>query len=132
MKTDKLPFRLQKAGGDHWSSIAIGRAGFNLSMLLTPKNQSIAVEVSVHPEWKDEAFKQLQAQADVIHAELKRELDWRPMPGNKSARILLEEKIDPGKESNHKDVCEWFKVWTPKIYSVFKERIKGLVEPEVP
>jgi hypothetical protein len=28
-------------------------------------------------------------------------------------------------------VCEWFTEWTPKIYLAFKERIKGLVEPEV-
>ena len=129
MKKVNLPFRLQRPGGDHWSSISIGRAGFNVAMLLTPKNQSIAVEVYVQPEWKKEAFKQLQAQADEIHSELERKLEWRPMPEKQSARILLEEKIDPGKESNRKAVCDWFTKWTPKIYLAFKERIKGLVEP---
>jgi hypothetical protein len=131
MKKINLPFRLQRPSGDHWSSISIGRAGFNIAMLLTPKNQSIAVEVYVQPEWKKEAFKQLQAEADRIHSELGRKLDWRPMPDKQSARILLEEKIDPGKESNRKAVCDWFTEWTPKIYLAFKERIKELKEPEI-
>jgi len=131
MKTLKLPFRFQKPGGDHWSSISIGRSGFVVAMLLTPKNQSIAVEVTIQPDWKDAAFEQLKAQADAIHSELGRELYWRPMPKKQSARILLEEKIDPGKESNRKAVCDWFTAWTPKVYLAFKERIKGLVEPGV-
>jgi hypothetical protein len=132
MKTVNPPFRLQKPGGDHSSSISIGRAGFVVAMLLTPKNQSIVVEVFIQPEWKDAAFEQLQAQADAIHSELGgRKLDWRPMPGKQSARILLEEKIDPRQESNRTAVCAWFTEWTPKIYLAFRERIKGLVEPEV-
>ena len=130
MKTVKLPFRLQKPGGDHSSSISVGRSGFVVAMLLTPKNQSIVVEVIVQPEWKETAFEQLKAHADAIHTELGRELDWRPMPEKKSARILLEEEIDPRKESNRKAVCEWFTNWTPKIYLAFKDRIKKLVEPE--
>ncbi|PKN77213.1 MAG: hypothetical protein CVU52_01480 [Deltaproteobacteria bacterium HGW-Deltaproteobacteria-10] len=130
MKKINPPFRLQKPSGDHWSSISIGRAGFNIAMLLTPKNQSIAVEVYVQPEWKKEAFKQLQAEADAIHSELGRKLDWRAMPDKQSARILLVEKLDPGQESNHNAVCDWFTEWTPKIYLAFKERIKALVEPK--
>ena len=129
MKKVKLPFKLQKPSGDHWSSVSIGRSGFHIAMLLTPKNQSIAVEVYVKPEWKDNAFKQLKKQADSIHSELRRKLDWRPMPEKQSARILLEEKIDPRKDVNREAVCEWFTKWTPKIYSAFKDRIKNLVEP---
>jgi hypothetical protein len=130
MKTVKPPFNLQKPGGDHWSSISIGRSGFHVSMWLTPKNQSIVIEVVVKPEWKDTAFEQLKAQADAIHSELGRKLDWRPMPEKQSALIRLEEEIDPGKESNRKAVCEWFTNWTPKIYLAFKERIKELEESE--
>lgn len=130
MKTGKLPFNLQRPGEDHWSSISIGRSGFHVSMLLTPKNQSIAVEVVVQPEWKASAFEQLQSQAEAIHEDLGRELEWRPMPEKQSARILLEEKLDPGNEGNRKLVCEWFKEWTPKIYLAFKDRIKALAGPE--
>jgi hypothetical protein len=130
IKMARPPFNLQKPGGDHWSSISIGRSGFRVSMLLTPKNQSIVVEVGIDPDWKESAFEQLKAQADAIHSELGRELDWRPMPEKQSALIRLEEPIDPGRDANRKKVCEWFAAWTPKIYLAFKERIKGLIEPK--
>ena len=129
MKATKLPFNLQKPGEGHWSSISIGRAGFHVSMLLTPKNKSIVVEIVIKPEWKDAAFKKLKSQANTIHKELGRTLDWRPMPGKQSSLIRLEEGIDPGKEANRKKVCEWFTKWTPKMYKVFKHRINELKEP---
>lgn len=131
MKSGKLPFRLQKPSEDHWSSVAVGRSGFHISMLLTPRNQSIGVELIVQPKgWKDSAFEQLKSQAEEIEKELGRNLDWRPMPDNVSSRILLEEKIDPKIQANRKAVCEWFAEWTPKMFSAFAHRVKDLAAPE--
>lgn len=107
MKEEKLPFHLQKPGPDHWSSITIGRSGFHLSMLLTPKNQSVVVEMVIQPKgWKDAAFEVLQEQAQEIEAEVGHPLEWRPMPNNSSSRIILEEKLDPDVEANRKKICE--------------------------
>jgi hypothetical protein len=131
MKSEKLPFRLQQPGEDHWSSVAIGRAGFHLSMLLTPKNQSVVVELLIQPEgWKDSAFEQLKAQASEIEKEVGATLQWRPMLDKVSSKILLEEKIDPKIETNRKAVCDWFAKWTPKMYLAFSKRVKGLTAPE--
>jgi len=131
MKSEKLPFRLQKPGEDHWSSIAIGRSGFHIAMLLTPKNQSIVVEVVIKPEgWKDAAFEQLKSQAAEIEKEVGAQLDWRPMLGKGSSKILLEQKINPKVEANRKAVCDWFAEWTPKMFSAFSNRVKALLEPE--
>jgi len=130
MKKEKLPFRLQRPGPDHWSSVAIGRAGFHMSMLLTPKNQSVAVELYVHCGWKSSAFDQLRLFEDEIQKELGRSLDWRPMPDKGSARIVLEEKIDPGVTENRAKICDWFAEWAPKMFLAFKDRVKALSEPE--
>jgi hypothetical protein len=131
MKSEKLPFRLQKPSEDHWSSIAVGRSGFHIEMLLTPKNQSIAVQLIIKPEdWKDLAFKQLNAQSTEIEKEIGATLEWRPMVGKDSSRILLEEKIDPKVEANRKAVCDWFAEWTPKMFLAFSNRVKALSEPE--
>ena len=130
MKKEKLPFQLQKPGPDHWSSIAIGRAGFHLSMLLTPKNQSVVVELNIHCAWKSSAFAQLKSVEGEIQKEIGRALDWRSMPDKVSARILLEERIDPGVEENRKKICDWFAEWTPKMFIAFKDRVKALSEPE--
>jgi hypothetical protein len=128
MKKDKLPFRLQSPGTDHWSSIAIGRSGFVLEMLLTPKNGTIAVEITVKPTWKASAFSQLLAQRQDIEKEIGAALDWREMPDKISSRIVLEVTIDPDNEINRKKVCDWFREWTPKLYNVFHQRILSLNE----
>lgn len=131
MKVENLPFRLQKPGPGHWSSIAIGRSGFHVSMLLTPRNQSIVAEMIIQPDgWKDAAFEQLHAQAGEIEAEIGRSLQWRAMPEKASSRVLLEEKIDPDDQANRKKVCDWFAEWTPKVFLAFQDRVRRLSAPE--
>jgi hypothetical protein len=126
----KPPFRLQRPGQDHWSSISVGRSGFHIDMLLTPKNESIVVQVTVQPKgWKQDAFKQLMRQEAAIEKEIGRKLDWRPMADQVSSRIVLEEEINPDDKENHDKVCDWFAAWTPKMYRAFQERIKNLKAP---
>jgi hypothetical protein len=133
IKKDKPLFRVQRAGTDHWSSIAIGKSGFHISMLLTPKNQSIAVELVIQPKgWKESALHQLQKQASDIEDEIGRKLDWRKMPGQSSSRVILEEKIDPDEKVNRQKICEWFAKWTPKMYLAFQGRVKALKPPAGP
>jgi len=131
LKAEKIPFRLQKPGPGHWSSIAIGRSGFHVSMLLTPKNQSVVLEMIVQPAgWKDSAFEQLQLEAQEIEAAVGKPLQWRQMPDKSCSKILLEEKLDPDIEGNRKKICDWFAEWTPKVYLAFHDRVKKLVAPE--
>lgn len=123
----KQPFRLQKPSTAHWSSVALGRSGFSLSMLLTPRNQSIGIEMKVHPEeWKDSAYKQLLADKKAIEDQLGSPLDWREMEGKKSARALLEVKLDPRRKENEKAVCEWFAAKLPLMYATFRDRVSKL------
>jgi len=131
LKSEKIPFRLQKPGIDSWSTIAIGRSGFHMGMLLTPRNQSIGIEVVVQPEgWKDAAFVQLRSHAQEIEKEIGSSLDWRPMPDKGCSKIVLDEKIDPKVETNRKKVCDWFAAWTPKVFLAFRDRVKKLTPPE--
>ena len=131
LKSEKIPFRLQKPGVDSWSTIAIGRAGFHMSMFLTPKNQSIGIEIVIQPDgWKDAAFEQLKSEAEDIEKEIGITLDWRQMPEKGCSKIELEEKIDPKVETNRKKVCDWFSTWTPKVYLAFRDRVKKLSFPK--
>jgi hypothetical protein len=127
IKASNPPFRLQRPGPDHWSSISVGRSGFHINMLLTPKNESIGVEVVIQPKgWKQDALQQLMTQAKNIQKEIGRDLNWREMPDQISSRILLEEMIDPKEKENHDKVCDWFVTWTPKVFLAFQNRIKNL------
>lgn len=126
IRASNPPFRLQKPGSDHWSSIAIGRAGFSIEMLINARDQNIVVQLLITSPWKSHAFEQLEGQKDAIEAELGAELIWKPMPEKKSARILLEEKIDPKKPENLETVKEWFRDNTTRMYRAFKSRIAQL------
>lgn len=122
------PFRLQRPGDDHWSSISIGRAGFHLNLLLTPRNSSIGIDLYITVPWKMEAFEALAAQKASIEAELGNSLQWLPLPGKKTARILLEAKIDPKKPDNEPEVRRWFATYSVRMFNVFKSRISNLSE----
>ena len=131
LKLEKIPFRLQKPSSDHWSSIAIGRSGFHMAMLLTPRNQSIVIEINIQPDgWKDAAFEQLKSDAQQIEKEIGHPLDWRPMLDKGCSKIVLEAKIDPKVETNREKVCDWFATWTPKVFLAFRDRVKKLTIPK--
>lgn len=102
-------------------------------MLLTPKNQSIGVELAIWRKgWKESAFAQLQEQATDIENEIGRKLDWRDMPGQSSSRVVLEEKLDPDEKENRQKICDWFATWTPKVFRAFQGRVKALKYADEP
>lgn len=124
------PFNLQKPGPDHWSSISIGRSGFNMNMLLTPQKQTIGVEIYIDPQgWAKQAFFDLFAQKEQVEQDLGFALNWREIPEKRCSRVLLEVPIDPKSDSNRKAVCEWFADMTPKMYRAFRDRVVALRQP---
>jgi len=120
------PFSVQSPSDDHWSSIAIGRAGFLISLTLVPRNQRIGCELIINPSWKDAAFNQLLAQKDAIEEELGPGLNWRPMPERASARILLEAPIDPRNDDNRQAMKEWMLEKSVAFHKAFHDRVRGL------
>jgi len=131
IKNIKPSFRLQKPGPGHWSSIAIGRSGFHIDMCLTPKNQSIVLEMIIQPiGWKGSAYDQLKEQQHEIETKIGKQLQWKPMPEKSCSKITLEEKLDPSIDINRTKVCEWFKEWTPIVFATFQERVKKLIQPD--
>lgn len=129
IRSVKPPFRLQRPGDDHWSCISIGRSGFHIDLLLTPRNASIGIDLYFSVPWKDKAFESLKFQKEAIEAELGSPLQWMPLPEKKTARILLEAKIDARKPENKDIVSEWFATNSVKMFQIFKPRVLALVEP---
>jgi hypothetical protein len=121
-------FRLQKPSGDHWSSIAIGRSGFCLSMLLNAKNKNIGVEIVITVDWKAEAFNSLSEQKDDIESILG-PLEWLPLEDKKSAKIIMFGDIDPKDATRQDEVDAWFADNVQRFYDVFKDRVARLEAP---
>jgi hypothetical protein len=129
IKAVNPPFNLQRPSNEHWSSISIGRSGFYLNMLLTPSKESIGIDLYIQVPWKAEAFEALELQKESIEKEIGAELNWMPLEGKKTARILLETKILARSPENESKVKEWFTTNSVLMYKAFKKRVLELTEP---
>lgn len=125
----KPPFRLSEPGTVHYSKIKIGRSGFHISLLLTPKSESIGIMLFITAPWSESALKALALQKDEIESEIGASLQWLANPATKKAKILLEAKIDPRRPENEAQVKQWFTENSVKMFRVFKDRVIALVEP---
>lgn len=131
IRGQKPPFRVQSPTTDAWSNIALGRGDFLLSLTLTPRRGVIGCELLMTPAWKDGAFAQLESQKAAIEAEIGEALQWMPMPGKKSARIVLEAAIHPGEEANREVVKKWMYEKALRFYKTFQPRVKLLKPTQV-
>ncbi len=124
------PFNLQKPSTASWSSIAMGRSNIYLNMLLTPKNKSVGLELYINGlSWKESAYNDLLVQKSEIEAEVGN-LEWMPLPDKRSARLLLEFKLDPIDPKNREMVVEWFVENTERMFNSLKPRVMALKQPE--
>lgn len=126
IKSKNPPFRPQSPTTDHWLTIALGRGGFHMNLLLVPKHQKIGCEVIIAPLHKERAFEQLQNQKSAIEHEIGQELQWQSSPNVKRARIALETEIDPGEMQNKQAVKEWMHHFSLAFYKAFAPRVKTL------
>jgi len=70
----------------------------------------------------------LYEQKTEIEAEIG-ELDWQPLEGKKSARIMLVGDIDPKDPNRQVEVDAWFAENVQRFYDVFKDRVVRLEAP---
>jgi hypothetical protein len=127
IKEQNPPFNVQRPGVDHWTSIAIGRSGFSLALLLVPRTQCITCELNFTVPWKESAFSQLHAQKAAIEHEVGSELEWLLLPGKKSARIQIRGNINPKIDSNREQVKVWMNQQANAFYRAFRPRVQALV-----
>ena len=97
-------------------------------MILNVKNKNIGIELYISTDWTDIAFQALFEQKDEVEAVLG-PLDWQPLEGKKSARIILVTDIDPKDPLRQDEVDAWFAENVQRFYDVFKDRVARLEAP---
>jgi hypothetical protein len=101
-------------------------------MLLTPKNKSVALDVTVNVDgWKEAAFNALETQKAEIETEIGTALKWIPLPDKQSARIVWEVALNPDGPENRDTIIKWFVDSAPRFYLAFRDRIKDLQAPSL-
>ncbi len=120
-------FRPQKPLPQHWTNIALGRAGIHLAATVNSREGRVGMEVYIDHDNSKGMFKQLLAQKDVIESELKVKLDWQELPDGHACRILQVRPESPLENEGQWPVYfAWLEEAGLRMTEVFRHRVKAL------
>ncbi len=123
-KSDLKP---QKAHPQHWLTVSIGRASFNMSATVNTTQERIAVEVYMQGADAKKHFKRLETDKAAIEQEMGCALDWKELPEREASRIVL---VRPNSSikypANWPEQHMWLADNLERLDSVFRTRIKAL------
>ena len=119
--------RPQKPLPQHWTNIALGRAGIHLAATVNSREGRVGMEVYIDHENSKSMFKQLLAQKEAIESELKKTLEWLELPDGHACRILEVRADSPlDAEAQWPTYFEWLEASALRMTEVFKPRVKVL------
>jgi len=120
-------FRPQKPLPQHWTNIALGRAGIHLAATVNSREGRVGMEVYIDHDNSKAMFKQLLVQKDAIESELKAKLDWQELPDGHACRIL---QVRPESPLENEAQCPAYFAWLEeaglRMTDVFRPRVKAL------
>jgi hypothetical protein len=120
-------FRPQKPLPQHWTNIALGRAGIHLAATVNSREGRVGMEVYIDHDNSKAMFKQLLAQKDAIESELKGKLDWQELPDGHACRILQVRPESPlENEAQWPTYFAWLEEAGLRMSDVFRPRVKAL------
>lgn len=119
--------RTQKPLPQHWTNIALGRAGIHLAATVHSRESRVGMEVYIDHANSKSMFKQLLAQKDAIESEMQQPLDWQELPDGHACRILqvrLESPLED--EAQWPAYFAWLEASALRMTEVFRQRVKAL------
>ncbi len=117
----------QKAHPQHWLTVSIGRANFNLAALVNTTEERIGVELYLSGADAKKHFKRLEAEKADIEKEIGQTLDWRELPEKESSRILLMRPNSSIKDSTlWPEQHQWLAEKLERFNAAFRSRIQKL------
>lgn len=120
-------FRPQKPLPQHWTNIALGRAGIHLAATVNSREGRVGMEVYIDHDNSKAMFKQLLGQKDAIESELKAKLDWQELPDGHACRILQVRPESPlENEAQWPTYFAWLEEAGLRMTDVFRPRVKAL------
>lgn len=123
----KNSLKPQKAHPQHWLTVSIGRANFNLAALVNTTGERIGVELYLAGADAKKHFKRLEAEKTDIEKEIGQPLDWRELPEKESSRILLMRSDSSIKDSTlWPEQHQWLAEKLERFNAAFRSRIQKL------
>ena len=129
------PLNLRKPRAQHWTSIGIGKTGFNISAVASTwdseTNVASSGELRVELVMNDRRhskkhFELLRFQEAEIESEIYDEVLWLNSPNNLSCKIAVKAHSDLGDEDMRAEQYSWFQDRILLFQNVFIDRVKSL------
>ena len=119
--------RTQKPLPQHWTNIALGRAGLHLAATVNSREGRIGMEVYIDHANSKSMFKQLLAQKEAIEGELKVVLDWQELPDGHACRVIQFRPDAPLEdEAQWPSYFAWLEEAALSMSAVFRPRVREL------
>jgi hypothetical protein len=116
----------RKPRAQNWYSLAVGRAGFNLSLLANTRLRRIGCELYIrHPQHSKKAFAMLLAQKAEVQSELG-QLDWQELPHRRDCRIVQYHAGDIEDRNQWQDQHAWLLDRLEAFRRTFADRVRAL------
>lgn len=124
------PFRMQKPSPQHWSYIALGRSGFQLSLTVNSQKKTVAVSFEINTDNAEDNKKFF----DILKSEYESQaataisdkLSWQRLDDKRVSLVQLSENYDFLDASTHDQQFSWFMEYINKFIKFFRPKIKSL------
>jgi hypothetical protein len=119
--------RPQKPLPQHWTNLALGRAGLHLAATLHSRESRLGMEVYIDHASSKSMFKQLQQQQAAIESALNVSLQWNELPDGHACRILNVRRDSPLEdEVQWPAYFAWLEDAALQMSAVFRPLVKAL------
>jgi hypothetical protein len=117
----------QKPQAQHWTNIALGRAGIHLAATVNSREHRIGMEVYIDHQNSKSMFKQLITQKATIENALQTTLQWNELPDGHACRILKVRSDSPLEgEAQWATYFAWLEDAAQSMSNVFRPLVKEL------
>jgi Domain of unknown function (DUF4268) len=128
LQTKGSSLRTQKPLPQHWTNIALGRAGIHLAASVNSKENRVGMEVYIDHQNSKAMFKQLLAKQAGIEEALRAKLQWNELPDGHACRILQVRPDAPlDDEAKWPEYFAWLEDAGLRMSTVFRPLIKELI-----
>ena len=120
-------FRTHRPSRDHWMSIAIGRASFQINLTVNSRENKVAIQLWMSDDPDKKYFDALYANKDQAEASIGENLEWRRLDSKKTSSIdLYRLNSDFTNPKQYQEIFAWYKDFTERFIKYFKPIIKKL------
>lgn len=117
----------QKPSPQHWSNFALGKSDFNLSAIMSVRDNFIRADLYINTETSKEDFRKLKEkyQQDSLHF-ISDNVIWEEVPDKKMSWIYLKKAANVKDRKDWANQHQWFMETLEKFDKFFRPKIKQL------